>query len=97
MREWKRDKVRVAAKPGFHRARLGKDSHFAIALKGRHKEPAPVVSPLQGFESIYTRTQGDDKAREARIVLPWADMFLPLRGAHAAISVRNGEAYIFAG
>ena len=58
-----------------------KDSDLAIALKGRHKEPAPIVSPLQGSESIYARTQGDDKARQARIVLPWADMFCPF-GAH---------------
>ena len=55
-------------------AALGKDSHLAIALKGRHKEPAAIVLPLQGFESDYTRTQSDDKARDARIV--WADMFL---------------------
>ena len=38
------------------------------------------VSPFQGSETNVIHTQGDGNARQARLALPWADMFWPFQG-----------------
>ena len=71
----------------------------AVALKGQNKSVSPIrivrqirarlVSPLQGSCSPSFITQGG-AARLRRSALPWAAMWLPLRGENLWIT-RSGS------
>ena len=66
-------------------AALGSGSAIAVALKGRHMEHGHMFRPYRARKSMGIRTQGDGNARHARIALPWAFMFWPLRGRNTII------------